>query len=111
LRATGIFVDDIALYEVAPSGDTRLDDLIRRATSVDIFAFTSTSTVQKLIERARMLGMETELREALSNSVVAAIGKPTAKELERQNIRMDVMPEKFTFDAMLKTLKDKMRST
>jgi uroporphyrinogen III methyltransferase/synthase len=110
LRATGIFVDDIALYEVALSGDSRLDDLIRRAASVDIFAFTSTSTVQNLIERAKMLGMERELREALSNSTVAAIGKPTAKELERQNIHMDVMPEKFTFDAMLQALKDRTRS-
>ena len=83
LRAAGLLVDDIPLYEVVPSGDPRLDDLIKRARSVDIFAFTSSSTARNLMERAQSLGLETELREALGNATVAAIGKPTAEELAR----------------------------
>lgn len=108
LRAAGLIVDDIPLYEVVPSGDGRLDDLIRRAGSVDIFAFTSSSTARNLLVRAAELGLEAELREALESATVAAIGKPTAEELARLGVRVSVMPEKFTFEAMLQALKETM---
>jgi uroporphyrinogen III methyltransferase/synthase len=109
LKAAGILVDDIALYEVVPSGDTRLDELIKRARSVDIFAFTSSSTARYLIERAGAMGLEKELRLALAAGTVAAIGKPTAEELTRLRVEVDVMPDKFTFEAMLACLKEKTR--
>lgn len=109
LKAAGMYVDDIALYEVVPSGDTRLDELIKRARSVDIFAFTSSSTARVLIERARAIGLEKELREALAAGTVAVIGKPTAEELARLGVKVDVMPDKFTFEAMLTILQEKKR--
>lgn len=106
LRATGLEVDDVPLYEVVPSHDPRLDDLIIGAKGVDIFAFTSSSTARMLVERAREMGREQEanLREALADATVAAIGKPTAEELKRLGIQVDVMPEKFTFEALLQAL-------
>lgn len=106
LRAAGLIVDDIPLYEVVSSGDIRLDDLIRRARSVDIFAFTSSSTARNLLARSAEMGLEAELREALESGTVAAIGKPTAEELARLGVRVSVMPEKFTFEAMLQALKE-----
>jgi len=60
------------------SGDPRLDELIMRARSVDIFAFTSSSTARNLIERAKALGEESELRQALRDATVAAIGQTDA---------------------------------
>ncbi len=105
LKAAGLFVDDIALYEVAPSEDPRLDELIKRAKGVDIFAFTSSSTARNLMGRASELGLEMTMREALDNATVAVIGKPTAEELARLGVRVDVMPEKFTFEAMLQALR------
>ena len=110
LRAAGLSVDDIPLYDVAPSGDERLDDLIMEAAGVDIFAFTSSSTVRFLIERAAALGREEELRLALEAAAVAAIGKPTADELKRLGISVDVMPERFTFEAMLAALQEFIRA-
>jgi uroporphyrinogen III methyltransferase/synthase len=104
LRNAGLTVDDIPLYDVAGSNDPRLDDLIRNASIVDIFAFTSSSTARYLIERASELGLETPLREALAKAEVAVIGKPTASELERLGVRVDVMPVEFTFEALLKAL-------
>ena len=90
---------------MVPSHDPRLDDLIEEAKSVDIFAFTSSSTARLLVERAGEIGREANLRESLANATVAAIGKPTAAELERLRVRVDVMPEKFTFEAMLEALR------
>jgi uroporphyrinogen III methyltransferase/synthase len=105
LRACGLTVDDIPLYEVVPSNDPRLDDLIEEAKSVDVFAFTSSSTARLLVERAKEMGREANLRESLANATVAAIGKPTAAELERLGVRVDVTPERFTFEAMLEALR------
>jgi uroporphyrinogen III methyltransferase/synthase len=107
LRAAGLQVDDIPLYEVVSSGDLRLDELIKRAKSVDIFAFTSSSTARNLIERAKALGEESHLREALREATVAAIGKPTREELDRLGVRVDTMPEIFTFEAMLQALSER----
>lgn len=106
LKAAGLYVDDIALYEVVPSGDSRLDELIKRAKSVQVFAFTSSSTARYLMQRAKAIGMEKQLREALALNTVAAIGKPTAEELVRLGVKVDVMPDKFTFEAMLACLKE-----
>jgi uroporphyrinogen III methyltransferase / synthase len=106
LRAAGLYVDDIALYEVVPSGDPRLDELINMAKSVHIFAFTSSSTARCLIERAGAMGLEKDLREALASGTVAAIGKPTAEQLARLGVDVDVMPDIFTFEAMLAVLQE-----
>jgi uroporphyrinogen III methyltransferase/synthase len=106
LKASGLYVDDIALYEVVPSGDPLLDELIERANSVDIFAFTSSTTARFLMERAGAMGQEKQLRLALSAGTVAAIGKPTADELARLGVVVDVMPEDFTFEAMLAVLRE-----
>ena len=105
LRLAGLTIDDIPLYEVTGSDDPRLNDLIRNPSVMDIFAFTSSSTARCLVERARELGLEAPLRVALAKAEVAAIGKPTKVELERLGVRVDVMPEVFTFEALLRALR------
>lgn len=105
LRKAGTEVDDVPLYEVKASGDKRLDNLILTAGEIDIFAFTSSSTARFLVERAREMGQEGLLRDALERAQVAVIGLPTATELKRLGIRVDVMPEKFTFESMLQALR------
>jgi uroporphyrinogen-III synthase len=110
LRATGIVVDDIPLYGVVDSSDPRLDRLIERAGEVDIFAFTSSSTAKNLVSRAREMGREEELRRALARATVTAIGKPTAQELSRLGVVVDVIPERFTFQAMLEALAGRKRA-
>jgi uroporphyrinogen-III synthase len=109
LKEEGLQVDDIPLYEVVFSGDPRLDELIKMAKSVEIFAFTSSSTASFLLERAKAIGLERELGEALDRGIVAAIGKPTAEELSRLGVKVDVMPENFTFEAMLQAIRAKKR--
>ncbi|MGV8089118.1 MAG: uroporphyrinogen-III C-methyltransferase [Methanothrix sp.] len=111
LREAGIVVDDIPLYGVVNSFDPRLDQLIERAGEVDIFAFTSSSTARNLLERARAMGREEQLRRALAKATVAAIGKPTAQELSRLGVAVDVIPNSFTFEAMLAALAERRRSS
>ena len=108
LEKAGLFVDDIPLYDTIPSGDPRLDEMIMMIRSVDIFAFTSSSTARFLVERAEALSQREKLYQALAAGTVAAIGLPTAQELERLGINVDLMPEKFTFQAMLALLKERL---
>ena len=108
LKEAGLFVDDIPVYDTVPSGDPRLDEMIMMIRSVNIFAFTSSSTARFLVQRAEKLGRSEELYQALAAGTVAAIGLPTAQELEKLGIKVDVMPEKFTFQAMLALLKERL---
>jgi uroporphyrinogen III methyltransferase/synthase len=105
LENNGLEVDDVSLYEVVPSCDPRLDELLLDPGQAEIFAFTSSSTVRFLMERAAELGLAEGLKEALDQAKVAAIGKPTAEELARFDIRVDVMPDEFTFPALLQALR------
>ena len=106
LEEAGVEIDEVHLYDIAPSKDPRLDWLILWGMP-DFFAFTSGSTAKNLIERAKELGAEDDLRERLARSKVAAIGPPTRAELERLGVRVDVVPERYTFEAMLKEIRRK----
>jgi len=103
LEKAGVEVDEIQLYDITPSNDPRLDRLIKQERP-DIFAFTSGSTSRYLMERARELGLEGSLRMKLEQARVVAIGPPTKAELDRLDVRVDAMPERYTFGAMLETL-------
>jgi uroporphyrinogen III methyltransferase/synthase len=104
LRKAGLKIDDIPLYDVKGSDDPRLDHLISHAATIDIFAFTSSSTAKYLMKQAAVLGREEQLRDAMARARIAVIGKPTAAELERLGIRVDIMPDRFTFEALLQAV-------
>lgn len=104
LEEAAVETDEVHLYDIAPSEDPRLDWLIRWGTP-DIFAFTSGSTAKNLIQRAKELGAEDDLRERLARAKVAAIGPPTRAELERLGVRVDYMPDTYTFRAMLEEIR------
>jgi uroporphyrinogen III methyltransferase/synthase len=106
LEEAGVEVDEVHLYDIAPSSDPRLDWLILRGRP-DVFAFTSGSTARNLIERAKELGAESDLRERLARAKVAAIGPPTEAELLRLGVRVDYVPKMYTFESMLKEIRRK----
>jgi len=106
LEEAGVEVDEVHLYDIAPSHDPRLDWLILRGRP-DVFAFTSGSTAKNLIERAKELSAEADLRERLARAKVAAIGPPTRAELERLGVRVDIVPETYTFESMLEEIRRK----
>ncbi|MDF0589838.1 uroporphyrinogen-III C-methyltransferase [Candidatus Methanocrinis natronophilus] len=104
LKEAAVEVDEVHLYDISPSEDPRLDWLIRRGTP-EIYAFTSGSTAKNLLARARELGCEEGLRDKLAGTTVAAIGPPTKAELERLGVRVDRVPERFTFEGMLEEIR------
>jgi uroporphyrinogen-III synthase len=83
--------------------------LIERALAgeVDAFAFTSSMMIKGFMRNAEKAGAEEAIKEILKNALVGTIGNPTAKTLENYGLRADVIPEEFTFEALLAALKNK----
>lgn len=97
---------DMEEFQIYSVGLPRDIDPIRqvqdRAVEGDIdgFAFTSTMTVKNFLRVAREDGRAEEIKRALRDSTVAALGKPTEETLSEAGVRVDVVPEIYTFEGL-----------
>lgn len=106
LEEKGAKVRETIVYDIVPlSGDDQ-ERFVREAISgkIDAFTFTSTMTAKSLIMMAESMGLTKELKSAVNAKPVAVIGNPTADFLKESGIRVDVVPEKFTFEDMIEAL-------
>jgi len=70
------------------------------AKGLDIVTFTSSSTVKHL---AQLVNPES-LSDLLKDIVIACIGPITAKTAQDLGLKVDVMPEKYTIEALIKAI-------
>lgn len=90
-----------------PEGDEQKDFISRAlAGDVDVFAFTSSMMVRNFFEHAVEKSSKEEVIEVMNNSIVAAIGIPTARTIESFGINVSVTPGKFTFEDILKRFRN-----
>lgn len=68
---------------------------------VDYVVLMSVNGVQYLLSSADNLGIKNKLKENLKDTVMIAVGPKTAQELEKNGIRVDVVPEKYTSEGIL----------
>ena len=83
-------------YVYAPASDAdRVHDLIDRMArgEVDVLVFTSSPQVDRLFEAAAQRGRDTELRQGLDRTRVAAVGPVLAESLRQKGARVDICPE------------------
>lgn len=85
--------------------DQLVDTIARGA--LDVVTFTSAPAVDALLDRARQIGRETDLLDALRSQevVAAAVGPVTAGPLEEQGVRV-LFPERHRMGAMIKEVTD-----
>lgn len=86
---------------VAPESYDLLDRSIKRLGSYDYLLLTSVNGVKYFFERLYKLGLD--VRE-LKGVKICAIGSMTAGAIEAQNIKVDIVPEEFRAEALIKTL-------
>jgi len=105
LREAGADVIDFAAYFLKPADPKCLDGILDAGSAgkIDVFAFTSPLSARSFIEAAESRSIPAA--EMFQRARVAAIGKPTADALASLGIRVDVMPEKATFEEMLSAIK------
>lgn len=78
------------------------------AGEVDAFAFTSSMMVKGFMKHAKGLGAEETIKETLNRAVVGAIGTPTGNTLKKYGVNTHVIPDEFTFEALLKAIKSQL---
>jgi len=62
--------------------------------------------VHNFFEVAKELEAGDAIVQALSESIVAAIGLPTAETLRGYDVNVSVIPDEYTFEEILKKIKD-----
>ena len=96
LEARGATVTSAPIYRWGLPIDTApLEANVRRVAAgrIDVVLFTSSQQIIHVIAIAAQLGLEEELRRALSRAVIASIGPTTSATLRRENLPVDVEPE------------------
>jgi len=76
-----------------------------QAGTVDYVILMSTNGVKYLFEAAQNINQVDALRRGLAKSYVIGVGPRTAQELETYNIRVDLVPEKYSSEGLIEVLK------
>ena len=110
LEKCGATVYETHVYTLSIPEGTVQKELIERtlAGEVDAFAFTSSMMVKGFMKHAKGLEAEETIKETLNRAVVGAIGTPTGNTLKKYGINADVIPDEFTFEALLKAIKSQL---
>lgn len=102
LGRAGADVIEAVAYEMLPSPPSLLAEMVEllHAGEVDLLPFGSPRTAAVALEALSSLGIEAASR-ALDRVVIGAIGPTTAAALAKANVRVDVVAQPATFEALL----------
>ena len=95
LRDRGAEVTTVPVYRWALPVDV---GPLRRAAAevaggrVDVVLFTTATQVMHLLEVARQLGIEPDVRRGFGTAAIASIGPTTSEELREQHVMVDIEP-------------------
>lgn len=108
LEKCGASVLETQVYTLVRPEGNKQRELIKRAAAGDIaiFAFTSSMMVRNFFSLAEEMGKTDKIKEVMKKSIVAAIGTPTANTIQEYGVETTIKPCKYTFDEMLKTIKE-----
>lgn len=106
----GAVVHETQVYQIIRPEDERHIRLMEHALSgrIDIFAFTSSMMVRNFMSLADEMKKKDDTIRIMNEKTVAAIGKPTADTLTGFGITVRIMPEKYTFEELLKECRHKI---
>ena len=104
LKECGAQVHETKVYTLIKPQGTGQDDFMRRVLDgdIDVFAFTSSMMVRNFFEDAISKTSKDEVIRIMNDSIVAAIGIPTARTIESYGVKVSVTPDEFTFECILK---------
>jgi uroporphyrinogen-III synthase len=107
LRDLGAVVIEIPFIEIRrPRSYKPLDEALRRLGEYDWLVLTSVNGVKALWERLARLKLTNHCVEHLQ---VAAIGPATKHAIEKRGMHVDVMPEEYVAESVVKRLRNKIR--
>ncbi|MFB6250243.1 MAG: uroporphyrinogen-III synthase [Halobellus sp.] len=100
LRDAGADVYETVLYRLVRPEGSGQSAVMAAGGELDAVCFTSSLTVENFLDAAVERDLKSEAIAGLNRAVVGAIGAPTRETAESHGIRVDVVPDDATFDAL-----------
>jgi uroporphyrinogen III methyltransferase/synthase len=91
-------IDVVAAYQAIPPEESEIKKTWCKGP-IDMVTFASASTVRNFMKK-----VNPEVQEMLSKSAVACIGPITAKAAQECGLRVDVVPQEYTFQALTESI-------
>jgi uroporphyrinogen-III synthase len=103
LHASGAEIIEIPFIEVRPPRSYRpLDSALKKLSEYDWLILTSVNGVDAFFERLRKLRVS---KSGLHNLKLAAIGPATKNAIEQQGLKVDVVPQDYIAESVVKSLR------
>jgi uroporphyrinogen-III synthase len=103
LRKLGAKVIEIPFIEIRkPRSYRPLDSALRKLTSYDWLILTSVNGVEAMWQRMKKLGIRSA---QLKHLQVASIGPATKQAIEKRGLQVDVMPEEYVAESVVRSLR------
>lgn len=107
LRARGAEVYEIPFIEIRqPRSFKGMDESLKMLAEYEWMILTSVNGVRAVFDRLDHLNIP---RQALAQVNIAAIGPATRAAIEREGLRVAVMPKEYVAEAVVEALADKVR--
>lgn len=107
LRKLGAEVLEIPFIEIRPPRSSRkLDTALQNLAAYDWLILTSVNGVEAMWKRMGKLRLR---KQALAHLKIAAIGPATKKAIEKRGVRVDVVPEEYVAESVVKSLRREVR--
>jgi uroporphyrinogen-III synthase len=107
LRALGAEIIEIPFIEIRkPRSYKLLDSALKHLDEYDWLILTSTNGVDALWERATKLKLSEKQFKHLQ---IAAIGPATSKRIEKHGLKVDIVPEEYVAESVVKSLRKQIK--
>jgi uroporphyrinogen-III synthase len=107
LRKLGATVLEIPFIEIRkPRSFRRLDTALRNVRNYDWLILTSVNGVEAMWERLAKLRL---VSGSLDHLRMAAIGPATKKAMERRGVKVDVVPEEYVAESVVRSLRRRVK--
>jgi uroporphyrinogen-III synthase len=107
LRALGAEIIEIPFIEIRkPRSYKLLDSALKHLDEYDWLILTSVNGVDALWERATKLKVSKKQFKQLQ---IAAIGPATSKRIEKHGLKVDIVPEEYVAESVVKSLREQIR--
>ncbi len=106
LRSLGAAVIEIPFIEIRkPQSHRPLDDALKNIKTYDWLILTSANGVEAMWERVRKLRIT---HRSLKHLQIAAIGPATKKAIVKHGLKVNMVPEEYVAESVVKGLRDKV---
>jgi len=107
LRRFGADVMEIPFIEIRrPKSFRPFDAALKSLPQYDWLILTSVNGAESLFERMRQRGVK---RSQLKHLKVAAIGPATKKAIEREGVAVEVVPEEYVAESVVRSLRNRVQ--